>query len=101
FTAIFMIVALSGAAVAEEILRPPTAAGHFYPDNAEALLQELRTFYGRISAPPIPGRIVGCVVPHSGLQFSGEVAATVFKQLLPGQYDRVIILAPSHFTTFE
>jgi len=41
------------------------------------------------------------VTPHAAYGFSGDVAAHAFKHIQPGQYDRVVILAPSHFAPIE
>jgi len=86
---------------AEEILRPPVAAGAFYPDNADELLRTVRGLFDQVSSAPRQGRLVALVVPHSGYEYAGRVMAQAFKHLEPGQYRRVIILAPSHFQKFD
>jgi hypothetical protein len=43
---------------------------------------------------------VGIVSPHAGYVYSGRTAARGYKLLEGRHYDRVIIIAPSHFTAF-
>lgn len=97
---LFMALA-AGPALSEEILRPPVAAGSFYPDNPQALMDTIHGFYSATVTAPLPGKIVALIVPHSGYEFSGQIAAQAFELLQPGQYQRVIILAPAHFVAFE
>jgi len=45
------------------------------------------------------GTIKALIVPHAGYRFSGQIAATAFKQL-EDDYETIIILAPSHTSNF-
>lgn len=79
-------------------VRPPSAAGLYYPKDAEGLRHALRTLLGRNTAPALrlPKAIV---VPHAGYAYSGEVAATAFHTLESAAADairHVILLGPSH-----
>jgi AmmeMemoRadiSam system protein B/AmmeMemoRadiSam system protein A len=58
-------------------------------------LQVDRLLHGA-SHPAVPGPLVAAVVPHAGYVFSGPCAASVYSLISSGQYERVIILAPSH-----
>jgi AmmeMemoRadiSam system protein B len=40
------------------------------------------------------------IVPHSGLVYGGPVAAKAFINVNPDNYDRVVILGPSHYEYF-
>jgi len=84
-----------------EMFRPPAAAGTFYPEDGATLLTAVRRYLAAAEVPERPGRLAAVVAPHSAYGFSGDVAAHAFKELQPGQYDRVIILAPSHFAPIE
>lgn len=74
--------------------REAAAAGHFYPDEPGALAREVQGFLGRATRVA-EGQVTMVLVPHAGLQFSGQVAADAFKQLTPG-FDRVVIVAANH-----
>ena len=39
------------------------------------------------------------IVPHAGLAYSGQVAAYGYAQINPDDFDRAIILGPSHHTS--
>lgn len=41
------------------------------------------------------------IVPHAAYQYSGVIAASAYRSLEHGVFKRVIILAPSHFASFE
>lgn len=72
-------------------VRLPVVAGKFYPENKQTLLRDVRSYAGTQ-----PGKLnaVGCVVPHAGYMYSGQVAGAVFGRLnLPSRY---IILCPNH-----
>src|ERR1017187_1077323 len=95
------------------MIRPPAAAGTFYPREPRELLARVHQFLaeGRednsnnsvatpaISSPaPAYPRFAGdplvCLVPHAGYVFSGGVAGAVYARIkIP---KRVIILGPRH-----
>jgi AmmeMemoRadiSam system protein B len=65
-------------------IRPPVAAGSFYP----ARPGELAALVDRLlaaAAPPRPGGgLRALVVPHAGYAYSGAVAATAFAAIPAG-----------------
>jgi AmmeMemoRadiSam system protein B len=72
-------------------VRMPAVAGQFYPGSAETLLRAIRS-YTNVTGPKLNG--LGCVVPHAGYMYSGQVAGAVYGRLdLPSRY---IILCPNH-----
>jgi len=50
----------------------------------------------KAAAPALSGEILGLVVPHAGLVYSGLTAAHAFKTLIGSAFTRVVILSPSH-----
>lgn len=90
-----------GLVHAQDIIRTPVAAGPFYPDDPETLSSTVAKLFDEAVAPMPTARLVACIAPHSAYGFSGAVTAHAFKGIKPGQYDRVLILAPSHFATIE
>ncbi len=82
-------------------VRRAVGAGPLYPLDFKTLLDTLSRFHSEANVTPLPGRLVACVAPFDGYGLSGGVAAHAFKQLKPGQYDRVVVLGCSNFTQFE
>jgi len=71
--------------------RAPAVAGRFYPARPAELRREL----GNYIQPVTPlERVLGCVVPHAGIMYSGHVAGAVYSRLQPTA--TYIILCPNH-----
>ena len=92
---------LHTGAMSSPIYRLPIAAGGLYPADAETLLATLNRLFATVDYPEPEARQLASIVPYSGYGLSGDVAAQAFKHLKPGQYDRVILLAPATFSRFE
>lgn len=71
--------------------RSPAVAGYFYPSRPEELTRELERSIEAVS-PRRPA--IGCVAPHAGIMYSGEVAGAVYSRLELPQW--VILLGPNH-----
>lgn len=76
--------------------RQPAVAGMFYEGSAPRLESQVRDCFDKAgldaNATPLP--MIGAVVPHAGLMYSGHVAATLYGSItLP---PRLIILCPNH-----
>ncbi len=80
-------------------VRPPAAAGTFYPADPAGLASLVD---GLLAGAPaaVPERRPGClVVPHAGYVYSGPVAATAYALLRgsAGSVRRVALFGPAHF----
>lgn len=76
--------------------RQPAVAGMFYEGSAPRLESQVRGCFEKAgldaNATPLP--MIGAVVPHAGLMYSGHVAAKLYGSVtLP---HRLIILCPNH-----
>jgi AmmeMemoRadiSam system protein B len=73
------------------MIRPPAAAGKFYPADAAEVEAEL----DRLIQPGSPRRdCVAVVVPHAGWMYSGATAGKVYSTVeIP---DRVFLVGPNH-----
>ena len=82
--------------------RPPALAGSWYPGDRARLVAAAHLLM-RLSAeaPDLPDRPVALVVPHAGWSYSGLAAAAAFRSLRPGDFDRVVVVAPSHHGSFR
>jgi hypothetical protein len=86
--------------MAPERLRESVIAGSWYTSDPALLKKELVRFLERATPPRLEGELTGLVVPHAGYIYSGGVAAWSYKLLYEYQFDRVLILAPSHHASF-
>lgn len=86
-------------------VRRPAVAGMFYEANPDALRTRLEKCFVR---PPGPGalpavnpagprEVLGLVVPHAGIVYSGYAAAHAYHRLAQdGVVDVAVILSPNH-----
>lgn len=82
-------------------IRKPVVAGQFYPESPSLLRQQIDEFQDHAEIARIDGEILGLVVPHAGYMYSGQTAATAYKQVAGRHVEVVIILAPSHRDAFD
>ena len=82
-------------------IRQPAVAGMFYPVNEESLKNDIHQYLNQAVAEQreSPKAIV---VPHAGYIYSGPIAASAYKQIIPfnEKIDRVVLLGPSHRVAF-
>ncbi len=71
--------------------RAPAVAGRFYPARPEELRRELGQYVQPVA---VRETVLGCVVPHAGIMYSGHVAGAVYSRLQPAA--SYIILCPNH-----
>jgi AmmeMemoRadiSam system protein B/AmmeMemoRadiSam system protein A len=82
--------------------REPALAGSWYPEGRAHLLSAAHLLM-RVAAPaaPLAVRPIALVVPHAGWNYSGPVAGTAFHLLKPGDFERVVVMGPSHHQAFR
>jgi AmmeMemoRadiSam system protein B len=73
------------------MLRHPAVAGRFYPADPAVLRGDLTSY---LSPGSEKIHAIGCIAPHAGYMYSGEVAGAVFSRIEIPQY--CIILCPNH-----
>src|SRR5215469_6148938 len=73
------------------MLRQPAVAGRFYPADPTVLRADLKSY---LSPSEERVRAIGCIVPHAGYMYSGQVAGAVWSRVEIPQ--RLIILCPNH-----
>jgi MEMO1 family protein len=83
-------------------VRPPALAGSWYPESRAMLTLFARHIErSAAGAPALQSKPVALVVPHAGWQYSGLGAAAAFRSLRPGDFERVVVMAPSHYGAFS
>ncbi|PIU68239.1 AmmeMemoRadiSam system protein B, partial [candidate division WWE3 bacterium CG06_land_8_20_14_3_00_42_16] len=85
----------------ESIVRQPYVAGSFYPADSQELAARLNAFLSGVDKIEASGKLRILIVPHAGIDYSGNVAAGGFKQLEGQSYRRVILLGVSHNVYFD
>jgi len=72
-------------------VRQPAVAGRFYPRDADDLRAEAQSY---LASNKTPAPAIGCIAPHAGYMYSGQVAGAVFSQItIP---PRCLVLCPNH-----
>ena len=74
---------------------PSIVAGQFYPGSREILARAIRGYLDEVHMEPLAGARA-LVSPHAGYVYSAKVAATGYKSLVHGAYDKVIIIGSNH-----
>ncbi len=86
--------------------RPPAFAGQFYEADGAALARQVeRCFLGRRGPGSLPSRhrsptrtLVAGVVPHAGLEYSGEIAAHLYARIAAERApSTVLVLGVDHY----
>jgi AmmeMemoRadiSam system protein B/AmmeMemoRadiSam system protein A len=82
-------------------LRSAGVAGSFYPADPTALTATMDRMLAQVPARQIDGQILAVVAPHAGYPYSGPVAAYTYASLKGKAFSRIIVIAPSHFESFD
>lgn len=82
-------------------IRQPAVAGMFYPADKQLLKDDIHQYLNQAHGEQVisPKAIV---VPHAGYIYSGPIAASAYKQIIPLKdiITRVVLLGPSHRVAF-
>ena len=82
-------------------IRHAAVGGSFYPADPKELSAMIDDMLAHAAVPQIDGPILAAVVPHAGYVYSGPVAAWTYAALKGHKYARVVVIAPSHFESFD
>jgi len=83
-------------------VRPSALAGSWYPGRHSLIAAEVdRLVRATAAAPALAAKPLAIIVPHAGWRYSAYAAAAAFRTMEPGDYDRVVIVAPSHHAFFD
>jgi len=82
-------------------IRKSVIAGTWYPGDAVVLRADIKRYISDVDGDGIGGALVGMVVPHAGYMYSGSVAAYAYRMVEGGDFDRVVIIGPSHRASFR
>ncbi|HVP53206.1 MAG TPA: AmmeMemoRadiSam system protein B [Terriglobales bacterium] len=91
---------ITAAAPDKPVVRQPLVAGAFYPADPKELQTMVDELLARAAPPAINDPIVALIAPHAGYPYSGGVAAHSYALLKGRKFERVVVIAPSHFDGF-
>ena len=102
FVALMAVAPLQHVRAADPLkVRQAGVAGSFYPADPKILSATIDDLLAHDSESPIKGRILSVVAPHAGYPYSGPVAAYTYAALKGRKFSRVVVIAPSHFESFD
>lgn len=80
--------------------RLPAVAGQFYPESALRLQDFLNEF---LVSPSLcdSATVTALIVPHAGLRYSGETAASAFSVVDPARWRHIVLIGPTHHRWFD
>src|SRR5664279_1506707 len=90
----------SVAACPQGKVRQAGVAGAFYPANPDELKSMVDGFLARAQVPSTGDPLIALIAPHAGYPYSGGVAAFSYAALKGRKFQRVVIIAPSHYDGF-
>ena len=84
------------------LVRQPAVAGLFYQADKQSLTHDINQYLSQAHAP-LNIHPKAIVVPHAGYVYSGPIAASAYKEIIPFKHEinRVVLLGPSHRVAFQ
>jgi len=99
----FLIIVLSAFLLfsCNEHVKEPAVAGSFYPSDSDELKVLVDDLLSGVKKKPDDGQLVALIAPHAGYRYSGKVAAYTYDHLRKNEVHTVILIGPSHQTSFK
>ena len=89
-------------------IRKAVGAGRWFSSSSEELKEQVDNYinFALSKIPKIDGKILGCISPHAGFEYSGPTAGYDFAALkrdaeINGQPDTVFVIGFSHSSSFK
>ena len=83
-----------------KFLRAAYHSGSWYQSDEKLLSNEISQYFSKSEKISKIGNLKSLIVPHAGYRFSGLTAAKAFININPSDFNRVVILGPSHHEYF-
>ncbi len=83
------------------LIKPLKFSGSWYSKDPDEINNQVSGFLEKATLYPVHPKMM--VIPHAGLRFSGEIAATGYKifERDKNNFDRAILIGPSHKHAFK
>lgn len=85
----------------KSLTRVASHSDGWYSSNPIELSKELNKYLSKSKKYSESSSLKSIIVPHSGLCYGGPVAAKAFINVNPSQFDRAVIIGPSHYEYFQ
>lgn len=88
-------------------VRPSSHSGSWYPNDIDELKNKIKNYLEEGSKEantkkiPKNKSIKAVISPHAGYRFCGPTAGAVYSQINPENYEKVVIIGPSHYESFK
>ena len=82
------------------LIRPASHSGSWYQNYPNLLSQEIGQYLSNTKKLK-EGFVKSIIVPHAGYHFCGQTMAQSFINIVPDNYNRIVILGPSHHEYFQ
>ncbi|MGA1999688.1 MAG: AmmeMemoRadiSam system protein B [Terriglobales bacterium] len=82
-------------------VRPAAVAGTFYPADRSELEKTVDGLLAGAQVAPVQGHVWAIISPHAGYPYSGAVAAHAYALVKGQKFRRVVVIAPSHYESFD
>ncbi|MBI4423611.1 MAG: AmmeMemoRadiSam system protein B [Elusimicrobia bacterium] len=99
--AILLVIAGPARLAEPELEREPAVAGRFYPLDPAAIGAAVDRLLEKAKRPALSGSLAALLVPHAGIEFSGEAAAAAYRAFEPGDFDTIILIGTGHHVPVE
>ena len=76
-------------------------AGSWYKDDPSLLAKEIGDYLSKSEKLDQYQSLKSIIVPHAGYRFCGPTAGKSFVNINPSNYNRVVVLGPSHHQYFQ
>ena len=83
------------------ITRVAYHAGSWYKDDPSLLAKEIGDYLSKSEKLDQYQSLKSIIVPHAGYRFCGPTAGKSFVNINPSNYNRVVVLGPSHHQYFQ
>ena len=75
-------------------------SGSWYSDDPKYLGQQINSYLSSSEKVSKSDNLKSIIVPHAGYRYCAETASKAFININPDNYNRVVILGPSHHEYF-
>lgn len=79
-----------------KVREPFAAYVGFYPKDRLTLIKTLENLLNSAEEVSFQGEPIAALVPHAGYQYSGRLAASLYKTIQGKEYDLILIFGPPH-----
>jgi len=98
---IFIMSPMPSFSSSDPKVKQPNVSGQFYEADPKRLSANIDAFFSQSPVIPSEKHVDILIAPHAGYMYSGGVAAYSFKSVSQQQYSTIVILAPSHYVSFD